>query len=156
MTLSLTITTLVVSALLLLVPRLVLALSLKVLMASLEVLIPSLISIILVMPLHIHLLMMVLLLLRLDWDLHRDRGDLLQESRQNVVGWVQNCRQGVQNSCQRIWLLRCLLVVLLLLLLLLLECYELLILLEGNRVISHRKCQHSPLLFEDLLLLLRG
>jgi hypothetical protein len=48
------------------------------------------------------------------------------------------------------------LVVLLLLLLLLLECYELLILLEGNRVISHCKCQHSPLLFEDLLLLLRG
>jgi hypothetical protein len=47
-------------------------------------------------------------------------------------------------------------VVLLLLLLLLLECYELLILLEGNRVISHCKCQHSPLLFEDLLLLLRG
>jgi hypothetical protein len=46
-------------------------------------------------------------------------------------------------------------VVLLLLLLLLLECYELLILLESNRVISHRKCKHSPLLFKDLLLLLR-
>ena len=78
--LSLAIITLVVSTLLLLVPRLVRALSLKILMASLEVLIPSLISIILVMPLHIQLLLVVLLLLRWDWYLHRDRGDLLQES----------------------------------------------------------------------------
>lgn len=64
--LSLAIITLVVSALLLLVPWLVRALSLKVLMASLEVLISSLISIILMMPLHIQLLLVVLLLLR--WD----------------------------------------------------------------------------------------
>ena len=79
--LSLPITALVVSTLLLLlVPRLILALSLKVLMASLEILVPSLISIILVMPLHSQLLMVVLLLLRWNWDLHRDRGDLLQES----------------------------------------------------------------------------
>ena len=79
--LSLPITALVVSTLLLLlVPRLLLALSLKVLMTSLEILIPSLISIILVMPLHSQLLMVVLLLLRWDRDLHRDRGDLLQES----------------------------------------------------------------------------
>jgi hypothetical protein len=48
-------------------------------MASLEVLIPSLISIILVMPLHIQLLLVMLLLLRWHWDLHWDRGDLLQE-----------------------------------------------------------------------------
>jgi len=79
--LSLPITALVVSTLLLLlVPRLLLALSLKVLMTSLEILIPSLISIILVMPLHSQLLMVVLLLLRWDRDLHWDRGDLLQES----------------------------------------------------------------------------
>ena len=45
---------------------------------------------------------------------------------------------------------------LLLLLLLLLECYELLILLKANWVVSHGKCQHGPLLFKDLLLLLRG
>ena len=45
---------------------------------------------------------------------------------------------------------------LLLLLLLLLECYELLILLKAYRVVSHGKCQHGPLLFKDLLLLLRG
>jgi hypothetical protein len=50
------------------------------LMTSLEILIPSLISIILVMPLHSQLLMVVLLLLRWDWHLHRDWGDLLQES----------------------------------------------------------------------------
>jgi hypothetical protein len=79
--LSLPIVALVVSTLLLLlVPRLLLALSLKVLMRSLEILVPSLISIILVMPLHSQLLMVVLLLLRGDRDLHRDRGDLLQES----------------------------------------------------------------------------
>jgi hypothetical protein len=79
--LSLPIVALVVSTLLLLlVPRLLLALSLKVLMPSLEILVPSLISIILVMPLHSQLLMVVLLLLRWDRDLHRHRGDLLQES----------------------------------------------------------------------------
>jgi hypothetical protein len=49
-------------------------------MTSLEILIPTLISIILVMPLHSQLLMMVLLLLRWDWNLDGNRGDLLQES----------------------------------------------------------------------------
>jgi hypothetical protein len=79
--LSLPITALVVSTLLLLlVPRLILTLSLKVLMTSMEILVPSLISIVLVMPLHSQLLMVVLLLLRWDWHLHRDWGDLLQES----------------------------------------------------------------------------
>lgn len=79
--LSLPIAALVMSSLLLLlVPRLILPLSLKVLMTSLEILIPTLISIILVMPLHSQLLMMVLLLLRWDWNLDGNRGDLLQES----------------------------------------------------------------------------